>query len=77
MLGGGGGLTWSFIRAGLCDEVSIVLTPAADGAKGAQTICEADSRYSTPVPTAFDLLDVRKLDDGRLWMRYSVKGPIS
>lgn len=77
ILGGGGGLNWSFIRAGLCDEVSIVLTPAADGTKGAQTLFEADGRYTTAVPTAFGLEDVRKLHDGSLWLRYTVKGPIS
>ncbi|GFZ81028.1 5-amino-6-(5-phosphoribosylamino)uracil reductase [Nesterenkonia alkaliphila] len=77
MLGGGGGLNWSFIRAGLCDEVSIVLTPAADGTKGAQTLFEADDRYTTPLPTAFDLQDIQKLDDGSLWLRYTVTGPIN
>lgn len=30
MLGGGGVLNWSFIQAGLCDEVSVVIAPAAD-----------------------------------------------
>ena len=77
MLGGGGGLNWSFIRAGLCDEVSIVLTPAADGTQGAQTLFEADDRYSAAVPTEFDLQHAQKLDDGSLWLRYTVKGPIS
>lgn len=28
MLGGGGVLNWSFIQAGLCDEVSVVIAPA-------------------------------------------------
>lgn len=32
MLGGGGVLNWSFIQAGLCDEVSRVVAPAADTA---------------------------------------------
>lgn len=76
MVNGGGGLNWSFIRAGLCDEVSIVLTPAADGTKGAQTLFEADDRYTAAVPTAFELADVQKLEDGSVWLRYSVRGPI-
>ena len=31
MLGGGGVLNWSFLQAGMCDEISIVLAAAADG----------------------------------------------
>lgn len=77
MLGGGGGLNWSFIRAGLCDELSLVLTPAADGTKGAQTLFEADERYSTPVPTGFTLNATQVLNDGSLWLRYTVNGPIT
>jgi len=46
------GLNWSFIQAGLCDEVSIVLTPAADGTKGTQALFEADERYNRLLPTA-------------------------
>ncbi|REF73275.1 dihydrofolate reductase family protein [Paracoccus versutus] len=76
MLGGGGSLNWSFIRAGLCDEVSIVMTPAADGTKGAQTLFEANERYATPLPTAFKLKGMKPLADGSIWLRYDVIGPI-
>jgi riboflavin biosynthesis pyrimidine reductase len=76
ILGGGGGLNWSFIRAGLCDELSIVLTPAADGTKGAQTLFEADERYTEPIPTSFTLKEAHPLNDGSLWLRYTVDGPI-
>ena len=31
MLGGGGVLNWSFIQAGMCDEISVVIAPCADG----------------------------------------------
>ena len=31
MLGGGGVLNWSFLQAGMCDELSLVVAPAADG----------------------------------------------
>lgn len=33
ILGGGGTLNWSMLRDGLCDEVSIVMMPIADGEK--------------------------------------------
>jgi len=76
MLGGGGALNWSFIQAGLCDEVSIVLTPAADGKKGVQTLFEADEHYTRALPTAFKLKEIQPLDDGSIWLRYEVTGPI-
>jgi riboflavin biosynthesis pyrimidine reductase len=74
---GGGSLNWSLIRAGLCDEVSIVLTPAADGRKGAQALFEADERYAHPVPTTFELKDSKPLKDGSVWLRYGVLEPAS
>ena len=76
MLGGGGNLNWSFVQAGLCDELSIVLTPAADGKKGAQALFDADERHTQPIPTGFKLKHAQPLKDGSLWLRYEVKGPI-
>ncbi|GAA4506427.1 dihydrofolate reductase family protein [Brevibacterium yomogidense] len=76
ILGGGGGLNWSFVLAELCDEISLVITPAADGTKDAQSIFEADGRYTTAVPTSFELHHADRLDDGSLWLRYAVNGPI-
>ena len=38
MLGGGGVLNWSFIQAGLCDELSLVITPSADGSSKMPTL---------------------------------------
>ena len=31
MLGGGAALNWSFIQAGMCDEISVVIAATADG----------------------------------------------
>lgn len=38
ILGGGGVLNWSFLQAGLADEVSQVIAPAADGSCHTQTL---------------------------------------
>ena len=38
MLGGGGVLNWSFLQAGMCDEVSLVVAPAADGNPNTQSL---------------------------------------
>lgn len=73
MLGGGGIINWSFIEAGMCDELSLVLCPAADGSTEAQTLFMASDGLSTVQPVSFELIDVRKIEDGALWLRYVVK----
>ena len=75
IVSGGGGLNWSSVQAGLCDEVSIVISPAADGTKGIQALFDADERYNRPLPTAFKLRAMQALDDGSAWLRYGVEGP--
>lgn len=76
ILGGGGTLNWSMIREGLCDEISLVLMPTADGENHTHSLFEANERYSTPMPYAFSLKNVEALDDGSVWLRYDVRGPV-
>lgn len=73
MLGGGGILNWSFIQKGLCDEVSLVVIPAADASAETQSVFTAKEGFSTDDPVGFDLIDVKKEDGGTLWVRYGVK----
>ena len=73
MLGGGGIINWSFIQAGMCDELSIVLSPAADGSTKTQTLFMEQEGLSDDRPVSFELLDVTKIEDGALWLRYKVK----
>lgn len=76
ILGGGANLNWSMIRDGLCDEVSIVLMPTADGENHTNSLFEANDKYSAPVPIAFSLKGVEPLEDGSVWLRYGVEGVI-
>lgn len=76
ILGGGGTLNWSMLRDGLCDEVSIVMMPIADGEKHTHSLFEADEKYSAPLPIGFSLASVEPLEDGSVWMRYGVNGPV-
>lgn len=50
MLGGGGVLNWSFLQAGMCDEVSLVVAPAADGNPNTQSLFLAKEGLSTDAP---------------------------
>lgn len=70
MLGGGAALNWSFIQAGLCDELSIVVAAVADGSPTTQTLFMARDGLSTDTPVSFELLEAKAMDGGSVWLRY-------
>jgi riboflavin biosynthesis pyrimidine reductase len=72
MLGGGGVLNWSFIQAGLCDEVSVVIAPTADGSSTAPSLFETREGLSVDTPVGFNLKNVEAKEDGSVWLRYTV-----
>lgn len=72
MLGGGGVLNWSFIQAGLCDELSVVITPTADGSSDAPSLFETKSGLSDDQPVTFTLKDAQAQEDGTVLLRYLV-----
>lgn len=73
MLGGGGVLNWSFIQAGMCDEVSVVIAPCADGSTKTQTLFQVKDGLSTDTPVGFTLKSADILDESAVWLRYLVK----
>lgn len=73
MLGGGGILNWSFIQQGLCDEISIVISPSADGSPKTPSLFKAVEGLSTDNAIDFTLKDVKAMDGGSVWLRYEVK----
>lgn len=72
MLGGGGILNWSLIQAGLCDELSIVMTAAADGAANTPPLFQEKEGLSNHKVVGFTLRDVKVMDGGSVWLRYGV-----
>ena len=72
MLGGGGVLNWSFIQAGMCDEVSLVIAPCADGSTKTQTVFQVKDGLSTDTPVGFTLKSAEALDGSAVWLRYTV-----
>lgn len=72
MLGGGGVLNWSFIQAGCCDEVSVVVTSAADGSRETQTLFMTREGLTDDRPVGFSLLETRTLPSGSVWLRYKI-----
>ena len=73
ILGGGGTLNWSMVR----DELSIVMMPLADGGTDTNSLFEASGEHSSPLPIGFALKGVEPLEDGSLWLRYDVTGPVA
>lgn len=75
LLEGGGSANGAFLRAGLVDEISLVVCPAVDGSKGAPSVfdsTEADAGKPAPV-RAMTLDGSEVLDGGAVWLRYRVQ----
>lgn len=73
MLGGGGVLNWSFIQAGMCDEVSVVIAAAADGSSETPALFETRGGLASDQPVRFELQSAEVKDGGSVWLRYLVK----
>ncbi|MBV0892300.1 RibD family protein [Paracoccus sp. Z118] len=73
MIGGGGTINWSFLQAGLVDEVSSVIAPIANGDPEGNRFFTAREPYSTVAPIGFRLTHVEDLGDSVVWLRYAVQ----
>jgi riboflavin biosynthesis pyrimidine reductase len=75
LLEGGGGANGALLRAGLVDELNLILCPAVDGAKGAPSVfdsTDADSDCRAPV-TAMTLVSSQALEGGAMLLRYRIQ----
>lgn len=73
MLEGGGGINGSFLRAGLIDEVSLLVAPVADGGVGTPTVFDVAGDGVAPRRLVLEAVE-RRADD-LLWLRYRVHRP--
>jgi riboflavin biosynthesis pyrimidine reductase len=71
----GGGANGAFLRAGLIDEISLVICPAVDGAKDAPSVFDSsDQDAGTPAPVRSMTLETSQvLDGGAVWLRYRLQ----
>jgi riboflavin biosynthesis pyrimidine reductase len=75
LLEGGGGANGAFLRAGLVDELKLVLCPVVDGAKGAPSLfdsTEAEADQRAPV-AAMSLESCQSLDGGAVLLSYRIE----
>ncbi|NDH63633.1 MAG: 2-hydroxy-3-oxopropionate reductase [Alphaproteobacteria bacterium] len=71
LLEGGGGANGALLRAGLIDELSLVISPAIDGSSGAPTVFNSGGVDLGPAPIErMTLASHEVLDGGAIWLRY-------
>ena len=72
MLEGGGRVNGAMLRAGLVDEVSLLVAPVADGRIGAPALFDVDGGEDVQ-PWRLALEQVERREDDVLWLRYRVE----
>jgi 2,5-diamino-6-(ribosylamino)-4(3H)-pyrimidinone 5'-phosphate reductase len=70
MLEGGGGINGSFLRAGLVDELSLLIAPVVDGRMGTPAVFDVSGDAA---PRRLRLEAVERRDGDVLWLRYQVE----
>ena len=70
MLEGGGSINGSMLRAGLIDEVSVLVTPVVDGRVGTPALFDVEDEAVPPQRLALEAVEKRA--DDVLWLRYRV-----
>jgi len=70
----GGGITnGNFLRAGLIEEINLILCPTVDGSKGAPNAFDGPEGAARAPLRSMTLESTKPLDGGALWLRYRVE----
>jgi len=73
LLEGGGGANGAFLRAGLVDELNLIICPAVDGAKGAPSVFDYTEPDQRAPITAMTLESSQALEGGIVLLRYRIE----
>ena len=74
MLEGGGETNGLFLKQGLVDELSLLLTPVVDGAPGEPALFDVeDGARPSKAMAKLRLKNVRRAASGMLWLKYGVQ----
>jgi riboflavin biosynthesis pyrimidine reductase len=68
----GGGLNGALLRAGLIDEIQLLIMPAAIGGLGTPALFDGPELADGEAPARLRLLSSRVEGDGLVWLRYEV-----
>ena len=66
---GGGKTTGAFLEAGLVDELSLLITPVADGRIGEPALFDTEGHRGPKALTNVRILSVRKAGGGMFWLK--------
>jgi 2,5-diamino-6-(ribosylamino)-4(3H)-pyrimidinone 5'-phosphate reductase len=66
---GGGKTTGAFLRAGLIDEISLLLTPVADGRMGEPGLFDTEGFRGPKALSNVRIMSVRKVRAGMFWLK--------
>lgn len=70
---GGGVVNWSFLQAGMVDELSLFLAPVTDGSRGSASLFSQIPSLVEGEPVEFLLKEVERTGDGGLRLNYQPK----
>ena len=78
LLEGGGGANGALLRAGLIDELSLVVCPVIDGSTGGPIVFNSGDVDLGPAPLERMILTSHEvLDGGAIWLRYRLTSVVS
>lgn len=69
----GGGLNGALLRAGLVDEVSLVIEPCLVGGTSASSMFRAPDLDQSGCPLPLEIVRCERLADGAVWLVYRVQ----
>ncbi len=70
---GGGAADWTFLQAGMVDELSMVLSPVTDGSSGTASVFSQIPTFGTGKPVEFELKAMERIGDSGLHLTYLAK----
>lgn len=73
MIAGGGIINRSFLQQKLIDELSLVISPTVDSCSNTVSVFEMAPFIEENTLSAFELIDLRKLEGNTVWLRYALK----
>ena len=72
-LQGGGGVNGSFLKAGLIDELRLLVCPVADGATGVPTVFDVEAGYTTRKAASLKLCSAKIVNRDFVMLQYMIK----
>ena len=72
MLEGGGRINGGMLRAGLVDEVSVLIAPVVDGRTGTPALFDVGKEAGV-TPQRLELVSVERRADDVIWLKYRVR----